>query len=105
MSQGSIPLLDISAADDDETRKRKSRDLARRSDSDFAAWKEQQIGKGVKGIEEQDNMVNDYMDRKRKPQNPDPLGPRFLHGGMWGVSAPGFYDQSFRAMSFLLRGL
>ena len=75
VSQGSIPLLDISAADDEETRKRKVHDLARRSDTDFAAWKEKQISEGMKGIEEQDNMVNDYMDGKRKPKNPDPLGP------------------------------
>ena len=77
MSQGSIPLLDISAADDEETRKHKARDLVRRSDTDFAAWKEKQISEGVKGIEERDNMVNDYMDGKRKPKNPNPLGPPF----------------------------
>ena len=75
MSQGSIPLLDISATDDEETRKCKARELACRSDTDFAAWKEKQIGEGVKGIEERDNMVNDYTDGKRKPKNPDPLGP------------------------------
>ena len=48
---------------------------ARRSDTDFAAGKEKQISEGMKGIEERDNMVNDYMDGKRKPKNPDPLGP------------------------------
>ena len=92
VSQGSIPLLNISAADDEETRKRKARDLARRSDTDFAAWKEKQISEGMKGIEEWDNMVNDYTDGKRKPKNPDTTWPppRFLHGGMRGVSAPGF---------------
>ena len=75
MSQGSIPLLDISTADDEETRKCKACDLAHKSDTDFAAWKEKQISEGVKGIEERDNMVNDYTDGKRKPKNPDPLGP------------------------------
>ena len=68
MSQGSIPLLDISASDDDETRKRKAHELACRSDIAFAAWKEKQISEGVKGIEEWDQMVNDYMDGKRKPK-------------------------------------
>ena len=77
VSQGSIPLLDISASDDDETRKRKARELACRSDTAYAAWKEKQISDGVKGIEERDQMVNDYMDGKRRPKNPDPLGPPF----------------------------
>ena len=77
VSQGSIPLLDISASDDDETRKRKAREYARRSDTAYAAWKEKQTSDGVKGIEERDQMVNDYMDRKRRPKNPDPLGPPF----------------------------
>ena len=49
VSQGSIPLLDISASDDDETRKRKARDLARRSDTAYTAWKEKQISDGVEG--------------------------------------------------------
>ena len=34
-----------------------------------------QISEGVKGIEERDNMVNDYTDGKRKPKNPNSLGP------------------------------
>ena len=55
---------------------------------DFAAWKEQQISKGVKGIEERDNMVNDYMDRKRKPKNPDPLGPPVSYMEERGVFQP-----------------
>ena len=77
MSQGSIPLLDISASDDKETRKCKARELAHRSDTTFAVWKEKQISEGVKGIEEWDQMVNNYVDGKRKPKNPDPLGPPF----------------------------
>ena len=75
VSQVSIPLLDISATDDEETRKHKVWDLACRSDTDFAAWKEKQISEGIKGTEERDNMMNDYMDGKRKPKNPDSLGP------------------------------
>ena len=75
VSQGSIPLLDISASDDNETRKRKARDYARRSDTAYATWKEKQTSDGIKGIEEWDQMVNDYTDGKRRPKNPDPLGP------------------------------
>ena len=77
MSQGSIPLLDISASDDDETRKCKARDYARRSDTAYAVWKEKQTSDGVKGIEEPDQTVNDYTDGKKRPKNPDPLGPPF----------------------------
>ena len=88
VSQGSIPLLDISAADDEGTRKRKAWDLACRSDTDFAAWKEKQISEGVKGIEERDNMVNDYMNGKRKPKNPDPLGPPVSYMEEHGVFQP-----------------
>ena len=88
VSQGSIPLLNISAASDEETHKHKVRDLACRSDTDFAAWKEKQISEGVKGIEEWDNMVNDYTDGKRKPKNPDPLGPPISYMEECGVFQP-----------------
>ena len=88
VSQGSIPLLNISAAADDETRKCKAHDLARRSDTNFTAWKEQQISKGVKGIEEWDNVVNDYTVGKRKPKNPDSLGPPISYIEECGVFQP-----------------
>ena len=52
MSQGSMSLLDISATDDEDTRKCKACELARKSDIDFAAWKDKLISKGVKGIQE-----------------------------------------------------
>ena len=77
VSQVSIPLLNISATDDEETCKRKAREHACRSDTDFTVWKEKEVNKGMKGIEEQDKMVNDYTDGKRKPKNPDTLGPPF----------------------------
>ena len=88
VSQGSIPLLNISASDDDETRKRKARDYARRSDTAYATWKEKQTSDGVKGIEERDQMVNDYMDGKRRPKNPDPLGPPVSYMEDRGVFQP-----------------
>ena len=88
VSQGSIPLLDISASDDDETRKRKGRDYACRSDTAYATWKEKQTSDGIKGIEERDQMVNDYTDRKRRPKNPDPLGPPVSYMEDRGVFQP-----------------
>ena len=88
VSQGSIPLLDISASDDDETRKRKAHEYVRRSDTAYAAWKEKQTSDGVKGIEERDQMVNDYMDGKRRPKNPDPLGPPVSYMEERGVFQP-----------------
>ena len=76
MSQGSMSLLDISTTDNEDTRKRKACELASKSDTNFAAWKDKLIGEGVKGIQERDSMVNDYTaGGKRKPKNPDPLGP------------------------------
>ena len=78
VSQGSMSLLDISATDNEDTHKCKACELARKSDTDFVAWKEKLISEGVKGIQERDSMVNDYTDGgKRKPKNPDPLGPPF----------------------------
>ena len=88
VSQGSIPLLDISASDDEEACKRKARELAGRSDTAFTAWKEKQISDGMKGIEVQDQMVNDYTDGKRKPKNPDPLGPPISYMEECGVFQP-----------------
>ena len=70
VSQGSMSLLDISATDDEDTRKWKARELACKSDTDFAAWKEKLINEGVKGIEEQDSTVNNYMDGRGSPLAP-----------------------------------
>ena len=51
-------------------------ELARKSDTDFAAWKDKLIREGVMGIQERDSMVNDYADGgTRRPKNPDTLGP------------------------------
>ena len=76
VSKGSMSLLDISATDDEDTHKCKPCELARKSDINFAAWKDKLISEGVKGIQEWDSMVNDYTDGgKRRPKNPDPLGP------------------------------
>ena len=77
VSQGSIPLLNISASDDDETHKRKAHAYACKSDMAYAAWKEKQTSDGVEGIEEWDQTVNDYTDGKKRPKNPDPLRPLF----------------------------
>ena len=73
-----MSLLDISASDDENTCKRKARELACKGDIEFMVWKDKRISKGVKGIQEWDNMVNNYTDGgKRRPKNPDPLGPPF----------------------------
>ena len=89
ISQGSMSLLDISATDDEDTRKCKARELARKSDTDFAAWKDKLIHEGVMGIQEWDSMVNDYADGgKRRPKNPDPLGPPVSYMKECGVFQP-----------------
>ena len=54
----------------------------------YAAWKEKQTSDGVKGIEEWDQMVNDYTDGKRRPRNPDPLGPPVSYMEDRGVFQP-----------------
>ena len=78
VSQGSMSLLDISATDDEDTRKCKAHELARKSDTDFMVWKDKLIWEGVMGIQERDSTVNDYADGgKRRPKNPDTLGPPF----------------------------
>ena len=85
MSQGSISLLDISISDDEDTRKCKAHELARKSDTDFAVWKDKLISDGMMGLQEWDNVVNDYADGgKRRPKNPDTFGtPCHLYGGTW----------------------
>ena len=88
VSQGSIPLLDISASDDDETRKRKACELVLRSDTAYAAWKEKQISDGIEGIEEWDQMVNDYTDRKKKAQKSRPPWPPITYMEERGVFQP-----------------
>ena len=73
--QGSMSLLDISVSDDEDTRKCKVCELARKSDTDFMAWKDKLISDRVTGLQEWDNVVNDYVgSRKRRPKNPDSFG-------------------------------
>ena len=89
VSQGSMSLLDISVSDDEDTRKHKARELARKSDTDFAAWKDKLISNGTTGLQERDNVVNDYADGgKRKPKNPDFFGPPVSYMEERGVFKP-----------------
>ena len=89
VSQGSMSLLDISTTDDEDTRKHKACELAHKSDTDFAAWKDKLIWEGMMGIQEWASMVNDYADGgKRKPKNPDDLGPPVSYMKEHGVFQP-----------------
>ena len=89
VSQGSMSLLDISVSDDEDTRKCKARELARKSDTDFTVWKDKLISDGVTGLQERDNVVNDYADvRKRRPKNPDSFGPPVSYMEDHGVFKP-----------------
>ena len=76
ISQGSMSLLDISAADDEDTCKCKACELAHKSDTDFVAWRDKLIHDWMTGIQEHDSTVNDYADAgKRRPKNPDTIAP------------------------------
>ena len=89
VSQGSMSLLDISTADDEDTRKHKACELAHKSDTDFAVWRDKLIHDGVVGIQEQDSTVNDYADPgKRRPKNPDTIGPPISYMKECGVFQP-----------------
>ena len=57
------------------THKCKACKLARKSDTNFAVWKDKLISNGMTGLQEWDNVVNDYADSgKRKPKNPNFFG-------------------------------
>ena len=89
VSQGSVSLLDISTTDDEDTRKSKVCELARKSDTDFVAWKDKLIHEGVTGIQERYSTVNDYANGgKRRPKNPDTLGPPISYMEERGVFQP-----------------
>ena len=89
VSQGSMSLLDISVSNNEDTRKHKVRELARKSDTNFMAWKDKLISDRVTGLQEWDNVVNDYADSgKRKPKNPDSFGPSVSYMEDHGVFKP-----------------
>ena len=76
VSQGNMSLLDISTTDDDDTHKCKVHKLTRKNNTDFAAWRDKLICDGVVGIQECDKAVHDYANPgKKKPKNPDKIGP------------------------------
>ena len=84
--QGSMSLLDISTTDDEDTHKCKSHKLTRKNDTDFSAWRDKLICDGVAGIQERDKTVNDYTDPgKKKPKNPDTIGPPISYMKECGV--------------------
>ena len=71
-----MSLLDISTTDDEDTHKCKACELARKNDTDFAAWRDKLICDGVVGIQEWDKTVHDYADPGKKwLKNPDIIGP------------------------------
>ena len=87
VSQGSMSLLDISTTDDDDTRKCKACEL--NTDTDFAAWRDKLIRDGVVGIQECDRAVHDYANPgKKKPKNPDKIGPPVSYMKECGVFQP-----------------
>ena len=89
ISQGSMSLLDITTADDEDTHKCKVREHACKSDTDFAAWRDNLIHGGVMDTQEQDSMVNDYTDAgKRRPKNPDTIGLPISYMKECGVFQP-----------------
>ena len=62
---------------------------AHKSDTDFAAWRDKLIHEGVMGIQKWDSMVNDYADAgKRRPKNPDTIGPPVSYMKECGVFQP-----------------
>ena len=87
--QGSMSLLDISTTDDEDTHKCKARKLACKNDTDFAAWRDKLICNRVAGMQEQDKTVHDYADPgKKKPKNPDTIGPPVSYMKECGVFQP-----------------
>ena len=89
MSQGSVSLLNISASDNDDTREHKVCEFAHKGDTEFTAWKDKCISEGVKGIQDRDNLVNNYTDGgKRKPKNPDTFAPPISYMKECGVFKP-----------------
>ena len=89
VSQGSMSLLDISTADDEDTLKRKAWELACKIDTNFTAWRDKLICDGVVGIQEQNKTVNDYADPgKKRPKNPDTIGPPISYMKERGVFQP-----------------
>ena len=89
VSQGSMSLLDISVSNDEDTHKRKVRELAHKSDTNFTVWKDKLISDGMTGLQEWDNVVNDYADSgKRKSKNPDSFGPPVSYMEERGVFKP-----------------
>ena len=52
VSQGTVSLLDISVPDNEDTRKCKAHEVARKNDTNFAAWKDKLISDGMMGLQE-----------------------------------------------------
>ena len=66
-----------------------ARELTRKNDADFAAWRDKLICDRVAGIQEQDKIVHDYADPgKRRPKNPDTIGPPISYMKEHGVFQP-----------------
>ena len=89
VSQGSMSLLDISTTDDEDTCKCKACKLTCKNDTNFAAWRDKLIRNRVAGIQEWDKTVHDYADPgKKKPKNPDMIGPPISYMKECGVFQP-----------------
>ena len=85
-----VPAWHLHHADNEDTRKCKARELARKNDTDFAAWRDKLIrDNGVAGIQEWDKTVHDYADPgNKRPKNPDTIGPPVSYMKECGVFQP-----------------
>ena len=84
VSQGSMSLLDISATDNDDTRKCKARELAHKSDTDFAAWKEKLVSEGMSRTA----WWTTIWTGRESPKILTPLAPLFLTWRNAGCLSP-----------------
>ena len=84
-----MSLIYISNADDEDTHKCKAHELTRKNDTDFTTWRDKLIRNGVAGIQEWDRLIQDYADPgKRRPKNPNTIGPPVSYMKDCGVFQP-----------------
>ena len=88
MSQGTLSLPDISASDDEDTRKAIVHEAMWKSDIQYGNWREGQICQGNDSISQRDKTAYDYAEVGKTSKAPDNIGPPLTYMEERGVFKP-----------------
>ena len=88
LSRGTVSLPDISASNDEDTRKVIAHETMQKSDVQYGNWRDEQICQGNEGISQWDKGIYDYANIRKPCKAPDKIRAPLAYMEECGVFKP-----------------